>query len=292
VEIIEEKNIAIDFPAAHSMDTTWFAIDADGCVGIFGSNEGGAVPEYEYSQQTIKEIETDLHLVARQPEDPIKSIYDDSHLIEVLLETNGGILDRNSIDVESILVSMSMEILLAEIYRCEHPDPILDSKRSRKPRHDKINRPIHLSSLFLLVQISAIIPAEQCQVEVIIELPGDNIIIYSQHCELPWLKSAIEAGVVLSGTKPMNLDTNLSLFGWYRYNCHEQYAAPYYGEQFPKNPIYLKNLPSAIIRNLNRLAKFPNLRFARTSEIQPVEQIPCYIWGSGWEGTNGKWNDE
>ena len=32
-----------DFPAAHSMDTTWFAIDADGCVGIFNSDENGAV---------------------------------------------------------------------------------------------------------------------------------------------------------------------------------------------------------------------------------------------------------
>ncbi|AFY94281.1 hypothetical protein [Chamaesiphon minutus] len=34
-----------DFPAAHSMDATWFAIDADGCVGVFESNEGGAVPK-------------------------------------------------------------------------------------------------------------------------------------------------------------------------------------------------------------------------------------------------------
>lgn len=33
-----------DYPAAHSMDTTWFAIDQDGNVGIFGSGETGAVP--------------------------------------------------------------------------------------------------------------------------------------------------------------------------------------------------------------------------------------------------------
>jgi hypothetical protein len=33
------------FPAAHSMDTTWFAIDADGYVGVFDSGEGGAVPD-------------------------------------------------------------------------------------------------------------------------------------------------------------------------------------------------------------------------------------------------------
>lgn len=33
-----------DVPAAHSMDTTWFAVDADGCVGVFESGEDGAVP--------------------------------------------------------------------------------------------------------------------------------------------------------------------------------------------------------------------------------------------------------
>ena len=31
-------------PAAHSMDTTWFAVDADGCVGVFQTGEAGALP--------------------------------------------------------------------------------------------------------------------------------------------------------------------------------------------------------------------------------------------------------
>jgi hypothetical protein len=34
-----------DFPAAHSMDTSWFAVDADGNVGTFRSSENGAVPK-------------------------------------------------------------------------------------------------------------------------------------------------------------------------------------------------------------------------------------------------------
>jgi hypothetical protein len=34
-----------DYPAAHSMDTTWFAVDRDGHIGIFESGESGAVPE-------------------------------------------------------------------------------------------------------------------------------------------------------------------------------------------------------------------------------------------------------
>src|SRR5579884_2261399 len=32
-----------DYPAAHSMDTTWYAIDARGNVGVFFSGEDGCV---------------------------------------------------------------------------------------------------------------------------------------------------------------------------------------------------------------------------------------------------------
>ncbi len=37
-----------DFPAAHSMDTTWFAVDRDGRVAAFESGEAGAVPTDAY----------------------------------------------------------------------------------------------------------------------------------------------------------------------------------------------------------------------------------------------------
>ena len=33
-----------DYPAAHSMDTTFFAVDADGRVAIFTTGENGHVP--------------------------------------------------------------------------------------------------------------------------------------------------------------------------------------------------------------------------------------------------------
>ena len=33
-----------DYPAAHSMDTDWFAVDKDGHVAVFASGEAGAVP--------------------------------------------------------------------------------------------------------------------------------------------------------------------------------------------------------------------------------------------------------
>jgi len=47
-----DRSRSCDFPAAHSMDTTWFAVDRDGNVALFDSGEAGAVPDVvadEYS---------------------------------------------------------------------------------------------------------------------------------------------------------------------------------------------------------------------------------------------------
>lgn len=34
----------VDVPAAHSMDSSWFAVDQDGAVAVFDTGEGGALP--------------------------------------------------------------------------------------------------------------------------------------------------------------------------------------------------------------------------------------------------------
>jgi hypothetical protein len=42
---------APDYPAAHSMDTSWFAIDNDGHVALFETGESGCVPEEAYTDE-------------------------------------------------------------------------------------------------------------------------------------------------------------------------------------------------------------------------------------------------
>jgi hypothetical protein len=36
-----------DYPASHSMDTSWFAVDEAGCVGLFDTGENGHAPDGE-----------------------------------------------------------------------------------------------------------------------------------------------------------------------------------------------------------------------------------------------------
>ncbi|MCA8999750.1 MAG: hypothetical protein KDA80_22330, partial [Planctomycetaceae bacterium] len=41
---LESPETQFDYPAAHSMDTTWYAVDAEGHLGVFDTGENGWVP--------------------------------------------------------------------------------------------------------------------------------------------------------------------------------------------------------------------------------------------------------
>jgi hypothetical protein len=45
-----------DFPAAHSMDTEWYAVDGKGHVGVFISGENGPVPEGQVQKGNLDEV--------------------------------------------------------------------------------------------------------------------------------------------------------------------------------------------------------------------------------------------
>lgn len=43
-----------DFPAAHSMDSEWFAVDAKGQIAIFDTGEPGPIPEEAWADQGLQ----------------------------------------------------------------------------------------------------------------------------------------------------------------------------------------------------------------------------------------------
>jgi hypothetical protein len=45
-----------DFPAAHSMDSCWFAVDRDGHVGYFSTGEAGAMPASGVNSDSANEL--------------------------------------------------------------------------------------------------------------------------------------------------------------------------------------------------------------------------------------------
>lgn len=64
-----------DYPAAHSMDTSWFAIDEAGRVAVFNSGEDGAVPIDAISlggaSESDRDADTIRQLLAPDDEDAL-----------------------------------------------------------------------------------------------------------------------------------------------------------------------------------------------------------------------------
>ena len=45
-----------EYPATHSMATSWYCVDEDGNVGIFDIDDNGPVPVGEYRQNCVDEV--------------------------------------------------------------------------------------------------------------------------------------------------------------------------------------------------------------------------------------------
>jgi hypothetical protein len=50
-----------DYPAAHSMDTTWYAVDADGHVGVFDTAENGHAPIWAEGDFSLNRLYWERH---------------------------------------------------------------------------------------------------------------------------------------------------------------------------------------------------------------------------------------
>src|SRR5262245_31384519 len=57
--------MVLDYPAAHSMDTSWYAVDADGCVALFSTGKVGHAPVGYQSAYYMEDL-----FEARHPERP------------------------------------------------------------------------------------------------------------------------------------------------------------------------------------------------------------------------------
>lgn len=251
-----------DFPAAHSMDTTWFAIDADGYVGIFDTSQDGAIPE---------------DLTPFHPD----SIEFQSDFLELLAADNGKLIDRSAVDIDFILENATRKNLKVAI-----------SELDRLNKRTGQNFLLH--SLFLVALNSDIVSQLQQQSPLVIELfrHENYTVLYTNQCNLKWLKNTVESGLIIAGNRGRFLEYTLNLLGWYVYKIDSSCPTPYERQRLPIKPIHLQDLPAEVIQRI-RVTELPNLRFAETEAIQPIEHMPCHTWHMTdcWEGTDGEWHE-
>jgi len=134
-----------NFPAAHSMDTTWFAVDSEGRVARFESGEAGAVPNTAASGGGAAEPSFDVLLLdvacvldRLLAEPPRKRTFDRAGRAVIVVEpvAQDGVLDyrtpatKSAIEVTKDLIAVSSRVFVTKTDHslrdlaklAEHPD--------------------------------------------------------------------------------------------------------------------------------------------------------------------------
>jgi hypothetical protein len=271
------KNLNMsDFPAAHSMDTTWFAVDADGCVGMFDSGEGGAVPS----------TNTSFSLRAKQQGSDLVYVEDVVTFFSIWAqEINREIIDLN-IAAADILGALGIN--LAELEPADSPNVSAFSEWD-------------IPKLFWFLVLSH----NQAEAEVlqiiqnhglrdsdfIIRFTGEPSLLLFSHCPLTTVQLLFKKGLLYCARPIRSHLCNYELgvlLGLFYYSQEYQYPLPYKLRGHPVRSLFLDDLPEKL-QDFVTWNWFDRLRFSEHSDIQPIEHMPCNTWGRHelWVDTQG-----
>ena len=280
-----------DFPAAHSADTTWFAVDADGHIGVFDSGEGGAVPKpniefqrelwhkgwpepclydldelfWEWSQEYENRV---IYL-----EIPSHKILDKLGLSKFDLSTTPT--HKTSPDLLTPLISI-LRIEEGESSNINSDDSWIDSEDPW---------------LFILAgneaQTYEILKSHCLRAtdyaDYIVRFSGEPALLFITYCPYAILhrlfeQSLVTCAIPLEGSR-YNLATWLGLFDYF-HDCPD--PIPYERYNQPIQPLKLDDLPKKIQSILTRI-RFDKIKFSESHEIQPIEHMQCDTWyRNGW----------
>ena len=245
-----------DFGAAHSMDTTWFAVDRDGHVAVFDSGEPGAVPEAcaAYGQYDDDAVEA----LTRLPETGDARL-DPGALVHPGLRA-GARPPRRKIPFLRPDASASDE---EASYLVVDEAATAEQLASRVP--GAIARPLAEHD-FTVVRFS---------------VPKDD----AAAAIAAWndvLREAYASAWLVTGWWPFGSELALSRRGVFAYRAHDDRfnaAEPYGRVLLPDAPIALDDLPPSA-RDVLRARPRLDVSFAADRYVQPAELVPCATWQS------------
>jgi hypothetical protein len=245
-----ESTEILDYPAAHSMDTYWFAVDTDGHVAMFDTGEGGAVPED-----------------ALRGEDGLDSLF-----AEI----------AKDYEHRSIRVDTSGDIFLTELTNTGATDYLNTSGY----RGNVCNLILQLESDELIPQLGV----EATDTGYTVRFAGEKTIVYVSKCPLANLQKLIaDRKAIVVRSIYWNFDYPLaSLCGLYEYAHHSHALIPYERTHVPQYSLKFEDLPARLQERLIE-AGIDRIKFAESELVQPLEHAPCYAWGGTdyWIDTQG-----
>lgn len=285
-----------NFPAAHSMDTEWFAVDADGNIGIFDSGEGGAIPE----SNTIFRV------------DAIKkgldcAWLDDIHDLfwEWSKESDDRVINLN-IPAIDILKGLGIDSWKpssdVETTKKVRPKILPPSTSTPWVDEQEISNSKSVGSwgcadthwLLVIAKIEAdifkILKNHSLRNrDYIVHFSGEPALIFLPHCPSTTLQMLFEKGYVHYAV-PLKAYRNglATLLGFFSYWHDYSSPFPYECDGQPIYPLKLDDLPEKL-QDVVTWNWFDQARFSENRKLQPIEYMRCNTWGrtKWWVDTQG-----
>jgi hypothetical protein len=270
-----------DFPAAHSMDTEWFAIDADGNIGIFASGEGGAVPQTHYSP-----------VVESQEQDPV---YLNNIFYEWSKRTEDGIIAHSS-SSQQILQSLGIDLSELEntskgnigsiFLRSFMNTSIDENEKSIKSWQYSDTHWLLFPNGDELSMLKILKNDKWRLGDYVIRFSGQPQMLFVSYSPISTIQMLLKKGYLnyyLRLNSNSYDNTLLTLLGCFSYSHDHSSPTPYEWEgNQPTSPLKLSDLPERLQDALS-WNWFENIKFADSQKIQPIEHTKCRTW------KNDKW---
>jgi hypothetical protein len=243
-----------DFPAAHSMDTDWFAVDRYGFVATFSSGEAGAVPS-GVAPDSHYQLLDDLKAAVT----PVDPVYD----LDALIGPDGG----------------------AEGHHIRVPEP--GSRGGALAFADYLSRLLAARPepgtgpvlMFLSSTDPVLAEIAQGLARTVPSRPA--IAVLFNDLPVATARRVHAAGACLGCFRDYEYDQLPSQLGLYRYDHPDELyiPEPYRRHGRPLQLLHVDQLPAALRDTLMRV-RFDAIGFDDEESIQPIEHFPCATWNS------------
>jgi hypothetical protein len=234
----------VDFPAAHSMDTEWFAVDGEGKVAVFRTFEDGPIPK-------------DLASGNAQREEPV---------IGALLRARA-----------SHIFDLSMFEANGKLFECKYKDYSTDLREGKEISLDDL-----LAKPYLADEEKSLLwlPAEAAQRVAgfdSVNIPcSRGVLAYGRFPALTVLELLLD-GLLLCGWLCVVLDPTILGIFTYEYQGTMVPKDPYTRVGVPSLPVRINELPNAV-QQLARAVLLAEIDFARDVSVQVIDHLPCAAW--------------
>ncbi len=242
-----------EYPAAHSMDTTWFAVDRDGFVAYFESGEAGAVPSEALTDQEEDVTSRVAKALPRTGErlDPAPGRAPGRGVGEQHRSYfgNGESLDDLLMFLDS-LAPVEEELRRGELYEVHATEGVaVVWRRIRKATFERLH--------------------------------ADGACRFCTYHYAEADDDEPEEDEVGSA--------HLAKYGFFSYtHLTDNWVAGAYGrDRQPREPVRLEQLPLDLREKLGRV-RFHDLSFQEAAYIQPVEHTACEAWSGAYLTSDGK----